>query len=129
MRMRISVHLGAHGHPGRSCDFVNQLARETQKLSRSFARNGSQEKTLRIESPLSEKHSWTTATLESNSFAVTRPQHVSLLFDLILPRRHFQVAYFSLPGGVGHDHVQALRNLIKCQNFATSAFFGWTMVN
>ena len=32
-------------------------------------------------------------------------------------------------GGVGHAHVQALRNLIYCQNFATSAFFGWTMVN
>ena len=41
---------------------------------------------LRIESPLSEKHPWTTATLKSRSFAVTRPQHVSLLFDLILTK-------------------------------------------
>ena len=50
---------------------------------------------LIIESPLSEKHPWTTATLETRSFAVTRPPHVSLVFDLILPRRHFQAAYSS----------------------------------
>ena len=31
--------------------------------------------------------------------------------------------------GVGHAHVQALRNLIKCQNLATSAFPVGTMVN
>ena len=30
------------------------------------------------------------------SFAVTRPQHRSLLFDLILPRHPFQAAYFRL---------------------------------
>ena len=61
----------------------------------NLARSGSQEKTLRIQSPLSEKHPWTT-TLERSSFAVTRPQHLSLRFDLILPRRRFQAAYFSL---------------------------------
>ena len=47
-------------------------------------------KALRIESPLSGKHPWTTATLEYRSFAITRPPHVSLLFDLILPRRPFK---------------------------------------
>ena len=52
--------------------------------------------TLRIESALSEKHLWTTATLESSSFTVTGPPHVSVLFNLILPRRPFQAAYFSL---------------------------------
>ena len=36
-------------------------------------------KALRIESPPSVKHPWTTATLESRSFAITRPPHVSLL--------------------------------------------------
>ena len=51
---------------------------------------------LRIELPLSEKHLWTTATLESSSFTVTGPPHISVLFNLILPRRHFQAAYFSL---------------------------------
>ena len=35
-------------------------------------------------------------TLESSSLTVTRPQHISLLFDLILPRCPFQAAYFSL---------------------------------
>ena len=48
---------------------------------------------LRIELPLPEKHP---ATLESSSFAVTRPQHVSLLFDLILPHRPFHSAYFTV---------------------------------
>ena len=42
-------------------------------------------KALRIESPPSVKHPWATATLESRSFAIIRPPHVSLLFDLILP--------------------------------------------
>ena len=51
---------------------------------------------LRIESSLSEKHLWTTATLESSSFTVTGPPHVSVLFNLILPRRPFKAAYFSL---------------------------------
>ena len=51
---------------------------------------------LRIESPISEKHLWTTATLESILFAVTRPQHISLLFDLILPSHPFQAAYSNL---------------------------------
>ena len=55
-----------------------------------------QKKTLRIESPLSEKHPWTTVTLESSLFAFTRSPHVSLLFDLILPHRPFQAASFSL---------------------------------
>ena len=41
-------------------------------------------------SPPSGKHPWTTATLESHSFAI-----VSLLFDLILLRRPFKAAYFS----------------------------------
>ena len=56
---------------GRTCtswliiDFVNQLARETQ-LYNSLARNGSQEKRLRIESPLSEKHPLATVTFESS---------------------------------------------------------------
>ena len=54
-----------------------------------------QEKALRIESPPSGKHPWTTATLESHSFAITRPPYVSLLFDLILPRCPFKAAYFS----------------------------------
>ena len=55
-------------------------------------------KALRIESPPSVKHPWTTATLESRSFAITRPPHVSLLFDtdLILPRRPFKAAYFTV---------------------------------
>ena len=35
-----------------------------------------------MESLPSEKHPWTTATLKSHSFAVTRPPHVSLSFDL-----------------------------------------------
>ena len=83
MRMRSSVHLGARAHPGLSCDYVNQLA------SCSFARKGSQEKTLRVESPLSDKHLWKTVTLESSSFTVTGPPHVSVLFKLILPRRPF----------------------------------------
>ena len=30
IRMRSSVHLDARAHPDRSCDFVNQLARETR---------------------------------------------------------------------------------------------------
>ena len=47
-------------------------------------------KALRIELPPSVKHPWTTATLESRSFAITKPPHVSLLFDLILPRRPFK---------------------------------------
>ena len=34
-------------------------------------------------------------TLESRSFAITRPPHISLLFDVILSRRPFQAAYFS----------------------------------
>ena len=53
--------------------------------------------TLRIESPLSKMYPWTIAALEStcSSFA-TRLQHVSLLFDLILPHRPFQPAYFRL---------------------------------
>ena len=41
---------------------------------------------LELESPPSEKHPWTTATLTSRSFAVTRLPHVSLHPDLILPR-------------------------------------------
>ena len=45
-----------------------------------------------MESPLAEEHPWTTATLKSGSFAVTRPPHVSLHFDLILPHRPFQAA-------------------------------------
>ena len=63
MRMRNSVHLGVRAHPDRSCDFVNKLARETRWLSCTFARKGSQEKALRIESPPSGKHLWTTANL------------------------------------------------------------------
>ena len=45
---------------------------------------------LRIESPLSGKHPWTTATVESRSFAITKPPHVSLLFDLILSSALFK---------------------------------------
>ena len=53
--------------------------------------------TLTIESPLSEKHLWTTATLESSSlFTVTGPPHLSVLFNLILTHRPFQAAYFTL---------------------------------
>ena len=33
---------------------------------------------------------------ESRSFAVTAPPHISLLFDVILTRRPFQAAYYSL---------------------------------
>ena len=95
MRMRSSVPLGTRAHPGGSCDLVNQLARETRQLSCSPSGKGSQVKALRIESPPSVKHPWTTATLECRSFAITRPPHVSLLFDLILPRRPFKAAYFS----------------------------------
>ena len=61
-----------------------------------YCRKASQEKTLRIESPLSEKHLWTTATLKSSSFTVTGPPQVSVLFNLILPCRPFQAANFSL---------------------------------
>ena len=50
---------------------------------------------LRIESPPSGKHPWTTATATVES-CITKPPHVSLLFDLILPHRPFKVAYFSL---------------------------------
>ena len=39
-----------------------------------------EEKALRIESPPSEWHPWTTATLESRSFAVIGPPQLSLLF-------------------------------------------------
>ena len=46
--------------------------------------------------PHSEKHPWTTVTLKSSSFAVAWLQHVILLFDLILPRCPFQMAYFSV---------------------------------
>ena len=52
--------------------------------------------TREVKLPLSERHSWTIVTLESSSFAVTRPPHISLVFDLILSRRPFQAAYFSL---------------------------------
>ena len=45
---------------------------------RNFTRNGSQDKMLRIDSHLSEKHPWTTATPKSILFAFTRLQHVSL---------------------------------------------------
>ena len=39
---------------------------------------------LGIESPPSEKHLWTTVTLESRSFAVTRPlQVISIQFCLL----------------------------------------------
>ena len=52
---------------------------------------------LVIESPLSEKHQWTTATIKSSLFALPgRSTEVSLLFDLILPRPPFQTAYVSL---------------------------------
>ena len=39
MRMHNSVHLSARAHPGLSCDFVNQLARErlVSCLAASFA--------------------------------------------------------------------------------------------
>ena len=50
-----------------------------------------------MESPPSEtEYPWITATPESSLFAITRLQHVSLLFDLFVPRRPFQAAYFSL---------------------------------
>ena len=51
---------------------------------------------LPIESLLSGKHAWTRLTPESRSFAVIGPTHESVLFDLILSRRCFKVAYFSL---------------------------------
>ena len=38
----------------------------------------------------------TTMTLESRLFIVTRPPHVSLLFELILPHHPFRAAYFNL---------------------------------
>ena len=60
-----------------------------QRLPRKGAYN-------KFKSLPSGKHPWTTATLKSRLFAITRPPHVSLLFNLILTRRHFQAAYFSL---------------------------------
>ena len=60
-----------------------------------FARKGSQEKMLRIESPPPGKDLRTTLTPEIRSFAFTRPIYVSVHFNLILPRRPFEAAYFS----------------------------------
>ncbi len=46
---------------------------------------GSQEKTLKIESPPSEKHLWTTSTPEPHPFVFTSQLYVSVHFNLILP--------------------------------------------
>ena len=67
IRMRSSVHLDTRAHLDRSSDFVNQLEKLVTELSCSFAGKGSQVEALRIESPPSGKHPWTTATLESRS--------------------------------------------------------------
>ena len=60
-------HQRAHAHVhilDWSCDSVNLLARETTQLPYSFTRKDSEEKTLRIKSPPSGKHPWTTSTPE-----------------------------------------------------------------
>jgi hypothetical protein len=62
---------------------------------------GSQEKTLRIESPPYGKHPWTTWTPEPRPIAFTRPAYVSVRFILTLLRRRFEAAYFSR--GLGHS--------------------------
>ena len=83
------------GEIGRTCtswlNFVNQLARKTLKLSCSFVRNGSQEKTLKIELPLSEKHPWTTATRQI--LLVCRHQDAR-------PRPRKREVLYSIPGFV-----------------------------
>ena len=77
--------LGFNWNSRNSMQLSNQYESESNRILK-----GSQEKTLRIESPPSGKHPWRTATLESRSFAITRPPHVSLLFDLILPAALFK---------------------------------------
>ena len=75
----------ARAHPGRSCDSVNQLASEAHWKSCSFARKGSQEKTLKIKSPPSGKHLRATSIPKCRSFAFTSQSYVSVHFNLIFP--------------------------------------------
>ena len=64
-----------------SCDAHVHILADWIAIVSCVAASLAKAKTLTIESPPSEKQPWTTATLESS---VTRPQHVSLLFNLIL---------------------------------------------
>ena len=65
----------------------------------SFARKGSQEKTLRIGSPPSGKYLWATSTPERHPFAFSRPPYVSVSVQfslrLILPCCCFEAAHCS----------------------------------
>ena len=58
------------------------ISQETCYLFYSFTCNSSLPKTLKIELPLSAKHSWTISIPESSSLAVSWLTHVSLLHDL-----------------------------------------------
>ena len=73
-----------HVHPTESHDLFNfQLAsQETRYFFCSFARNSSPPKTLKIELPLSAKHSWTTLIPQSRSLAISWLTNISLLHDL-----------------------------------------------
>ena len=74
---------------------VNQLAKKIRYLSCSFARKGSQEKTLRIGWPPSEMHLWVTSISECHPFAFSRLPYVSVQFSLILPCHSFFFFFLS----------------------------------
>ena len=60
-------------------------SQETRCLFCSSVHKGRKQKAPEVESPSSVKHLWTTLTLESCPFTITRPPNVSLLIDIILP--------------------------------------------
>ena len=64
--------------------WLTQLAtQETRYLCCSFTHKSSQEKTPKVESPLSVEHSCITSTPESSSFAVTGLPHVYCLWHFM----------------------------------------------
>ena len=66
----IIVDIGPWDTTCLSCD--HNLNKKNES-SYSFARKGSEEKTLKMESLSSGKHPWTTLTPESHLCAITRP--------------------------------------------------------
>ena len=57
------------------CPYQSACQRNSLVVLQLPTGKGSQEKALRLESPPSGKHPWTTAILEYRSFAITRPPH------------------------------------------------------